>query len=37
MTKEEKLVDQAREHLDPDETVLISAFGAYEMKLMGQD
>jgi len=37
MAKEEKLVDLAREHLDPDEEVRASALGAYETKRMGND
>lgn len=37
MAKEEKLVERAKDHLDPGETVLISAMGAYETKIMGQD
>lgn len=37
MAKMEKLVDQAREHLEPGENILASVFGAYEAKILGHD
>ncbi|MET4781852.1 PH domain-containing protein [Glaciihabitans sp. UYNi722] len=37
MAKEEKLIGQARPHLDADEEVLASAVGTYEAKILGND
>lgn len=37
MAKAEKLLDQARPHLEPDETVRAAVMGAYEAKVMGSD
>lgn len=37
MAKLDKLVDKAREHLEPNETVDEAVLGAYETKRMGQD
>lgn len=37
MAKADKLLDQAKEHLEPGETVAAAVMGAYETKLMGND
>ncbi len=37
MAKEEKLVDRAREHLEPGEEVLAAVLGTCEVKIMGSD
>jgi len=37
MAKPEKLLEQARAHLEPGEEILVYVTGAYEAKLMGSD
>lgn len=37
MAKIDKLIEQARQHLQPGEEVLAGVFGAYETKMLGKD
>jgi len=37
MGKADKLLEQAKQHLEPDEVVEAAVMGAYEAKLMGND
>ena len=37
MAKLDKLVDQARDHLEPGETIMAAVQGTYETKIMGND
>lgn len=37
MAKDQKLIDRAKEHMDPGEQIIAAVLGTYETKIMGSD